>query len=423
MKNVLVMPVGMTPQVVTETIYWYGVVSTEKIEFDELQLITTRPGADLVREKLCGEGGALASLGREYRIAVPTLGEENICVLGGMSPLPDIRSGADNDVMADEMTALVRKLCADRERRIFFSVAGGRKTMGTYLALLATFFGREEQGDRLSHVLVSPEFERPLVDDEGRSFFYPPRQARNYHPIHDVNQQISSAACRIDLAEIPIVFLGRFVKANKRNKFNEVVEDLRRNIGRSQEQPEVLVKVQEGILVIDGKAVHDLAPGQFALYAGVLWGRKLGLGADAGEPGQLSHGDWFRQPEFVLAYLEIYDKVRPLAGKVADELQIIDYPDVDGDWAYSKFAELRTRINDELALSGVPGLSNLMLQNTGVSGTPRYGVKLAPEKIRFDWPGDTPQGESYLAGDLREKDLNRLENLSSEVVQRRACKK
>jgi CRISPR-associated protein (TIGR02584 family) len=61
-------------------------------------------------------------------------------------------------------------LTRDPESAVFFSIAGGRKSMGACLTIAAQLYRRPQ--DRLYHVLVSPEFE------SCRDFFYPPPESR-----------------------------------------------------------------------------------------------------------------------------------------------------------------------------------------------------------------------------------------------------
>lgn len=72
-------------------------------------------------------------------------------------PLDDLRSAEENAALADFLVAFIRDRTQDPNVRLHCSVAGGRKTMGVYLALALQLYGRP--GDTLFHVLVSPEFE------------------------------------------------------------------------------------------------------------------------------------------------------------------------------------------------------------------------------------------------------------------------
>ena len=95
--------------------------------------------------------------------------------------LPDIRS-VDNAFAANQICEIVRELSLVPHTSLHASAAGGRKTMSIYLTAAMQLFGRAR--DRLSHVLVSEDFETH------QDFFYiPPTphdldiKDRSEHPI------------------------------------------------------------------------------------------------------------------------------------------------------------------------------------------------------------------------------------------------
>jgi len=71
--------------------------------------------------------------------------------------LPDIRSVEDNTFAANQICEIVRELSLTSHTSLHASAAGGRKTMSIYLTAAMQLFGRAQ--DRLSHVLVSEDFE------------------------------------------------------------------------------------------------------------------------------------------------------------------------------------------------------------------------------------------------------------------------
>jgi len=397
MKNVLLVPVGMTPQVVTETVYWYGVVSSETVFFDEIRLLTTSQGKEQILLHLCGKDNYLARLSKEYDLPHIAISEEHIHVFGCSRSLEDIRTSNDNDLMADEMTALVRDLTADLNSRIFFSIAGGRKTMGTYLALLAHFFGREDVDDRLSHVLVSPEFERPLFDEQEQLFFYPPKCPRKYSLKGRREFVYDSFACRIDLIEIPIVYLNRFISKSKLNRFNEVVEDLRRSMGREQDHPPVRIDVEKGELIIADKIIK-LSPRQFALYAAMLWIKKqrcqsFSLCKTCKLCFQTPF-EWFSDKNFLLVFLEIYEKKNEQSAE--KYLASFECPDINKEMVAKDLVWERSQINDKLQTLAVPGVVNLSIDKIREYGNTVYGICLNPAVVGFNWPGKMPAGIEFL---------------------------
>lgn len=163
MRHVLVAVTGVTPQVVTETLWWLARRSDPPVHVDTLHIATT--GLALPRVKsLCGDAGAISRLARDLNMPAPKI---EIHVFDGPDKLPleDIRSSVESAAFGTGITELVRRLTMDPDVAVHASIAGGRKTMGFHLGHAMSLFGRPD--DRLSHVLVPPAFE------ESEDFWYP----------------------------------------------------------------------------------------------------------------------------------------------------------------------------------------------------------------------------------------------------------
>ena len=201
-RRVLLAVTGLSPQVVTETLYALWRQNPELLP-TEVHLITTLQGAEHARLNLLSPAiGWLERLRREYAMPTIAFSAEHIHVITGHGgePLADIRTPDDNVCAADCITALVRGFSEDPDCALHVSIAGGRKSMGYFVGYALSLFGRTQ--DRLSHVLVTPPFENH------RDFYYPSLIER---PIH-VNQGGKDVAydCRtaaVDLAWIPFVRL------------------------------------------------------------------------------------------------------------------------------------------------------------------------------------------------------------------------
>jgi CRISPR-associated protein Csx14 len=128
--------------------------------------------------------------------------------------IPDIASESDNEHLLRTCLELSFRFTSDPDTSVLFSVAGGRKTMGSCLTLAAQMYGRPQ--DRLYHVLVSPEFE------SNRDFFYPPKQSRTIELKDKQGQAFfkEAAYAQVDLIHIPFVSIrdqlsADFLKAPK----------------------------------------------------------------------------------------------------------------------------------------------------------------------------------------------------------------
>jgi CRISPR-associated protein (TIGR02584 family) len=166
--RVLLAVTGLSPQIVTETLYALAVEMSPGWVPTEIRVLTTRQGAAIAQETLLSDDpGWFHRLREDYGLPKIKFGIENIHVITGSDggPLDDILDDADNIAVADFITEQVRAITADPLSSLHVSIAGGRKTMGFYVGYALSLFGRAQ--DRLSHVLVSRPFES-LPD-----FFYP----------------------------------------------------------------------------------------------------------------------------------------------------------------------------------------------------------------------------------------------------------
>lgn len=198
----LICVTGLTPQVVTETVYALGTTQHVAGAFalpSAVHIITTLRGKRLAEQTLLGPNGHMARLCRDYGWSATDirLDTNHIHVVtdGSGTPLDDIRDAADNAAAADFITAFVRN-AANMAPRLHVSLAGGRKTMGYFTGYALSLYGRPS--DQLSHVLVNAPYE------SHPDFFYPPPQPRW---LEVDGQLVSTADAIIELADIPFIRL------------------------------------------------------------------------------------------------------------------------------------------------------------------------------------------------------------------------
>ncbi len=194
-RRILLCVTGLSPQVVTETLY--ALAHRQWIP-TEIHVITTAEGkrrAELAL--LSGDPGWFHRLRKDLDLPPIAFDARHIhCIEGADGrALDDIRTPDDNERAADVITEQVRRLTEDPETELHVSIAGGRKTMGFYLGYALSLFGRPQ--DRLSHVLVSEPFESSW------EFFYPTPYSR---VIGIRNQSLADTRdAEVTLAEIPFV--------------------------------------------------------------------------------------------------------------------------------------------------------------------------------------------------------------------------
>lgn len=197
-KRILVAVSGLSPQILTETLYGVAVDNEPRFVPTEIHLITTIEGAhranlDLLHEK----NGKFHALCQEYQLADIQFTEQNVHVIQDAqgNKLNDIRTPEHNAAAADFITHIIKQLTRDEQSAIHVSIAGGRKTMGYYLGYALSLFGRSQ--DRLSHVLVAEDYEGHPA------FFYPTRNSNVIHTRDD--RPLDTSKAKIALAEIPFI--------------------------------------------------------------------------------------------------------------------------------------------------------------------------------------------------------------------------
>lgn len=208
-KKILLCVTGLSPQVVTETLFALCVDKQQAWIPDEIWLITTKRGADNAKLMLLSDQpGWFHRLCKDWGLPPIAFDASHICILQDHSgnPLEDIRDDKDNQRAADGIADLVRRLSEDPSTEIHASIAGGRKTMGFFMGYAMSLWGRPQ--DKLSHVLVSSPFEsRP-------EFFYPtpkphiiPARAHGQDPL-------DASTAKVWLGDIPFVRLRGLLPAS-----------------------------------------------------------------------------------------------------------------------------------------------------------------------------------------------------------------
>lgn len=201
-RRILLCASGMSPQIVTETLYALALRSKNAWVPDEVHLISTRAGAEQARLNLLSDSpGWFYKLLRDYNLPAIYFTPSTIhCIQNeNGEDLDDIRTPSDNEAAANSIAELVRRLTEDEQTELHVSLAGGRKTMGYYLGYALSIYGRPQ--DRLSHILINGAF-------EGHPGFYYPTpyqwiiQTRDSKP-----QALDCSKAVIEFAEIPFVRL------------------------------------------------------------------------------------------------------------------------------------------------------------------------------------------------------------------------
>ena len=338
-RRILLCAIGMSPQIVTETLYALAVNPGAGRPVwipHEIRLVTTRRGAQhAILNLLSGTPGWFHRLCRDYGLPHIEFNERSIHALSGEDgvELEDIRTIADNERAADQICGLVSGLTRQPDTELHVSLAGGRKTMGYYLGYALSLFGREQ--DRLSHVLVSEPY-------EGHPDFYYPTPGQSI--IHTRDPKVPVAIdCQnawVQLAEIPFI------------RFNDGLPDAFRDgkagfmqtvqmVNRMRTEVHMELHVKDQVILINGQPIA-LNPRDFALY---WWFARAHLAGLEGIDWYEKEGEWGWGEEGYLKLILMQVSGRANRCYYETEATLNKWFNDNGDGPSHYFSPLLSRIN------------------------------------------------------------------------------
>lgn len=270
-QKILFCVTGLTPQIVTETLYALCVTNQTRWVPNKVVVLTTVTGREAIRAQLLAEtAGQFAAFCESYglsnQIEFDLSCVELVCDEHG-NPLADIRSENDNARVADAITRCVRELVASSES-LHVSIAGGRKTMGYYAGSALSLWGRAQ--DALSHVLVNEPFEQVS------NFYFPPPKPTLFKLRN--GDEVSSETATVTLASIPFLRLGGLLPPQSLPNEASLTEIIARY---QQSLQPAWVRIDLNNKIIESPVgVIKLEPQLFATYAWFALVRKFAHGED-----------------------------------------------------------------------------------------------------------------------------------------------
>jgi CRISPR-associated protein (TIGR02584 family) len=362
-RRILLAVTGLTPQVVTETLYALAVASDLPWSPTEVHLLTTREGAARARLTLLSdEPGWFHRLCRDYHLRDVSFDATAIRTVGDGDGLADIQTLGDNRAAADAITEEVRRLTADPEAALHVSLAGGRKTMGFYAGYALSLFGRPQ--DRLSHCLVAPPFE------SHPEFYYPTPHPRVIYTLDADKRPLDTSNATVTLAEIPFVRLRPGLPDGLlagTATFSETVAAAQRALG----PPELVIDLAGRRIIAGGQEVR-LAPADLAFYA---WhARRRFAGAD---PVPCPN-DGAPEADHANAFLAEYRAIHGPLGDTDRTTRSLRHG-MDKDY----FLQRRARLHGHLTAALGPAAASYLVQTIGRRPDTRYGLTLASAAIHF----------------------------------------
>jgi CRISPR-associated protein (TIGR02584 family) len=392
-RHILVAVAGLTPQIITETLYALTQEHGERI--DEIRVITTLAGRDRIKQLLLDpDKGKFFAFCRDYHLDPASIKFDETTIALLHTPdgrvLEDIRSPEENEYAADQICDMVRQLTRDPNTRIHASAAGGRKTMSVYLTTALQLFGRAQ--DRLSHVLVSEAFETHP------EFFYKPPTPRELE-IRDrqgTTRRVSTANAEIHLADIPFIRLRGLIAEwlDQGGSYNDYVKRSAEILYLVESAPDLRLSLRDKTVVVAGQAIK-LTEKEFFIYALFAHFRAQ----ERGDQGfvaltEITVTDLdavFRRitaargRERSLEEVNLVPPFRflqPMANQVATHKKIDSQAsflkEVDPQ-EQASFLQARAKINRKLEAASLP--ERYHITSRGERGSLRYGLGVAPERI------------------------------------------
>jgi CRISPR-associated protein (TIGR02584 family) len=362
-KRVFLMITGLSPQIITETLYAYyvGTGLDDSIP-TEVHLITTTEGSEraglTLLEPVTGQFHKLLDA---YSINNLSFTEDHIHVLtdAHSERLRDIRTPEDNTAAANFICEWVKKFTLDDDTQLMVSIAGGRKTMGYYAGYALTLFGRHQ--DQLSHVLVSQEYEGH------RDFFFPTLHTEIVYS--NTNKPLDTSKAKVTLAQIPFVRLRQELPKNSlvaRLGFEDTVS----LINTSPDDLSVALDVANCTVFVGPNAVH-LERIDFCFY---LWFVERLLSDTGPVIKPYDHDPDRALAEVFLGVIDRHGMTMLISNRTLDALN----KGMDGGFFSSK----RTRINTQLSKAlGLSVGTKVHIQTFGSRGKSTYGLNLLAESV------------------------------------------
>jgi CRISPR-associated protein (TIGR02584 family) len=371
-KRILIAVTGKSPQILTETLFALTQQQQECFVPTDIYLLTTSDGADTARLNLLDpRDGEFYHLCRDFNLQNVNFVDANIVVIKRTdgTPMSDIRDRRDNQAAADFISQFVYQLITDYPKSaIHASIAGGRKTMGFYLAYALSLFGREQ--DRLSHVLVDAEYEG------NPEFYYPTPYSKAVHTRDGFT--IDASKAMVELADIKFVRMSAGLQRDLlqplvegRVSYNRAVASIQAAHGPKQ----LLINLVEKT-VLCGSSLVDLDDALLAFYA---------LFAGYAQQDILIKSMPADQPSRPLAE-EMLNYYRLLTGDSDTELAGLQISDggaaMRNSYLSTKKSELGRKLKEQLGSES----SHYSLHSRKVEQSVYYYLNLSAEKITIVLP-------------------------------------
>jgi len=252
-ENILIAAIGMSPAVLTETIWALAQENPPWIP-DQVIAITTLAGRTKIKEMLLSSKGwkalhdALKKQGCPVDDALRFGADDTIRVIGdGGQDFKDIATLEQNREAADFILRVIREHTENPKTEIVASIAGGRKTMSALMLSCMSLLGREQ--DRVCHILANDDF---IFANQG--FLFP-------------KNKTEEKKAKIVLSDIPFIRVrGLYEQKSGEvpSSYSDMVHIFHKAAPPAINYPKIKVQKIEGKIFADGEDL-ELSPKEFLL--------------------------------------------------------------------------------------------------------------------------------------------------------------
>ncbi len=386
-KLIMLCVAGLTPQIITETLYVLTQEEPRK-HVEKIRVITTVAGQEkLLKVLLDRDSGKYYEFCSDFGID-PTdieFNESTISLLRTPdgTALPDIRTLEENEFAGDSICRYVRQWTQDPGTPIHASVAGGRKTMGIYLTAAFQLFARPL--DTLSHVLVNDDFEGAKP-----TFYYKPPRHRTLEAKD--GRKISTKAAQIFLAEIPFVRL-RGLLSDKLDtaqfRYSDLVRQTQEDLNLIEVPQDVTIDLRERTVTVGSHKVRLTEPHLFIYTLFAIFRQKA-----HGKEGFVALSEICEED-----LDNVFRRIMPPKGRVRSLADIKDTHPKDLPRFFKFVATLRTFATQttapdvlarpylgafskiKRAFNSVGAMDRYLIDNSGPYRESRYGLSVPPDRI------------------------------------------
>ena len=360
-KSILLAVTGLTPQVVTETLYALNQKDQDLPE--EIHILTTAEGYQRARLTLINDGW-LARFHDDYQLTKLAFTEQNIHILqqANGEPLTDIRTQSDNQAMADSITEWIRRFTSDPETTLHVSIAGGRKTMGFYAGYALSLYGRSQ--DRLSHVLVSADYE------SHPQFYYPTPYSQVIYGNDLTRKPLDTQNAEVILAEIDFVRLRLGLDnglLNGKSSFSESVAKAQQALN----PPQLDIDLKQRYLKANN-IFFKLIPTDLAFYSWLLK-RQL-----AQQSLPTCPNDGAPESDYAKEYLKVYSQITGELGGADRTIKALQQ-----GMSKSFFEQRKSRVNKILQQNLGRAAIPYLISAVGNRPNTRYKILLNADQIQY----------------------------------------